>query len=116
MPAVVSRLSGDSVEVWGQVRPAEGRTTATITIAPRAGGSFAAAMRVATNDSGYFRVRLRRRGAPRQRYRIEWASPGGEVLRSRVASAGRPIRYLPDPPPVTKKKPKAKPKRPAKSR
>ncbi len=98
MPAVVSRLSRDSVEVWGQVRPASGRTTATITTSPRDGGRFAAVRRVTTNEAGYFRVRMRGRRATRARYRIEWASPGGAVMRSRVAVAGPPIRYRKDPP------------------
>ena len=64
---------------------------------------FVAAMRVSTNPSGYFRVHLRRGGAAQLRYRIEWTGPGGTVLRSRVARAGRRIRYLPDPPPQPKK-------------
>ena len=116
MPTVVSRLARGSVEVWGQVRPAEGRTTATITISPRPGQPFAAARQVTTNVAGYFRVRVRRRGAPRLRYRIEWTSPSGALLRSRIANAGPPIRYRPDPPPATQKK-RAKPKkRPTKSR
>ena len=102
MPLVVTRLSAGSVEVWGQVRPADGRTTATIATAPRAGRPFAAARRVTTNHAGYFRVRLRRGGAARLRYRIDWRSPSGSVLRSRVASAGRRIRYRADPPPKVK--------------
>ena len=108
MPLVVSRLSRASVEVWGQVRPAEGPTTATIALSPGFGRPFAAAKRVTTNAAGYFRVRMRRRGAAGLRYRIEWRSPGGSVLHSRVARAGRPIRYRAHSPP----KPKA-PKTPA---
>ena len=103
MPVVVSRLSRDRVEVWGQVRPADGRTTATIAISPSVGRPFAAARRVTTNATGYFRVHMRRRGAARLRYRIEWRSPSGSVLRSRVARAGRRIRYRADPPPPPKK-------------
>jgi hypothetical protein len=107
---VVSRLSAGRVEVWGQVRPANGRVPATITISPGGGQPFAAAARVTTNDAGYFRVRMRRRGAARLLYRIEWTSPSGPVLRSRVARAGRPIRYLRDTPKPAAPK-KAKPKR-----
>jgi hypothetical protein len=105
MPAVVTRLSANRVEVWGQVRPAEGRTQARITISSGIGQAFAALQAATTNDAGYFRVRVRRPGAARLRYRIEWTSPSGSTLRSRVARAGRRIRYLPDPPP----KPKARP-------
>jgi hypothetical protein len=105
MPAVVTRLSASQVEVWGQVRPAEGSTMATITTSPGVGRPFVAAMRVSTNPSGYFRVHLRRGGAARMRYRIEWTGPAGTVLRSRVARAGRRIRYLPDPPPKPKQNP-----------
>lgn len=109
MPAVVTRLSRDRVEVWGQVRPAEGRTTATITISPRV-GRFTAVSQVLTNDAGYFRVTMRRRDAARLRYRIEWTSPTGSVLQSRVARAGRPIRYRADPPPPAVPR-QAKPRR-----
>ena len=105
MPAVVSRLSHDLVEVWGQVRPAERRTTATIAISPGVGRPFAAVRRVATNAAGYFRVHMRRSDAARLRYRIEWRSPAGSLLRSRVARAGRRIRYRADPPPKLKPAP-----------
>jgi hypothetical protein len=98
MPVVVTRLSRDTVEVWGQVRPAEGRTRATIAVSPPVGQPFTVARRVATNAAGYFRVRMRRRGAARLRYRIEWRSLAGSVLHSRVARAGRHIRYRADPP------------------
>ena len=105
MPLVVSRLPRGGVEVWGQVRPAEGRTTATITTSSGVGGPFTVAARLGTNDAGYFRIRMRRRGATGLRFRTEWTSPSGSVLRSRVARAGRQIRYRKDPP--AKPKPKA---------
>lgn len=111
MPLVVTRLSGGSVEVWGQVRPANGRTTATITSSPGVGRPFTVLRRVGTNDTGYFRVRVRRRAAPRLRFRTEWTSPSGAVMRSRVARAGRRIRYRRDPPPKPKPPKPPKPKK-----
>jgi hypothetical protein len=89
MPLVVSRLAADRVEVWGQVRPANGRTQAVVEIA--GGGTVIG--RPTTNAAGYYRFVVRRSGAARSRYSATWAAPDGETLRSRVASAGRPIQY-----------------------
>jgi len=95
MPLVVSRRSReDEVEVWGQVRPARGPTIADIMVSPQPGGPFTAAMRVRTSRAGYFQVLLRRKSAARLHYRLRWRSPGGALLHSRKARAGRPIRYL----------------------
>lgn len=94
MPLVISRLAADSVEVWGQVRPARGRVRPTVRVS--SGGGYRKAAKPLTNATGYFRIRVRRRAASRLRYRLEWRSPTGEVLRSRVARAGRKIRYLED--------------------
>ena len=107
MPIVISKLSRDEVEVWGQVRPADGRTSATLTISPRAGRAYKAAASLPTNPMGYVRMRLRRRNAALMHYRTEWRSPSGRLLRSRAARAGRRPRYLPDPPlPAPKPKPR----------
>jgi len=92
MPLVVSRAPGGGVEVWGQVRPAEGRVRAAIVGAPR-GGRYSVLRRPTTNRSGIFRIFVRRPGARALRYQLRWREPGGEQLRSRVARAGRPIRY-----------------------
>jgi hypothetical protein len=89
MPLVVSRLSADRVEVWGQVRPATGRTRAVVEIA----GPGTVVGRPATNASGYYRFVVRRGGAARLRYRASWTAPDGTTLQSRVAAAGRPIKY-----------------------
>jgi hypothetical protein len=89
MPLVVSRRSRNRVEVWGQVRPASGRARVTVAIA----GSERVVRRATTNASGFYRFFVSRRGAARQRYRASWVDPGGETLRSRVAAAGRPIKY-----------------------
>ena len=94
IPLVVTRISGSEVEVWGQARPAEGRTSLTITAARGRRGPFRRVRRVRTNPTGYFRVRLLRRGAARLRYRLQWRSPSGTVMHSRQARAGRRLRYL----------------------
>jgi len=111
IPLVVTKLADDEVEVWGLARPAEGRTTITITLSPGPGRPFAAVQTARTNPSGYFRVRLRRRNAADLRYRLEWRSPDGTLMRSRRARAGRRLRYLE---PVDLPKPRATP--PAKRR
>ncbi len=100
LPLVVTRLSRGAVEVWGQVRPARGRTLATITAA-RPGSRFRAVRRVRTNRSGYFRVVVRRPGAARLLWQLRWTGRTlidgyftRERQRSRVATAGRRIGYL----------------------
>ncbi len=94
IPLVVTRLAPHEVEVWGQARPAEGRTSITITLSTAAGGPFRAIRTVRTNPAGYFRVRLRRRGAASRSYRLAWREPDGDLVLSRKARAGRRIRYL----------------------
>ncbi|MEX1143088.1 MAG: hypothetical protein WD993_09860 [Thermoleophilaceae bacterium] len=91
MPLVVSKLRRHLVEVWGQVRPADGRVRARVEIVRE--GAARTVRRPRTNAAGYYRFRLRRRNAHRLRYRAGWVSPEGETMRSRVASAGRPIKY-----------------------
>ncbi len=88
MPLVVSRLAADRVEVWGQVRPATGRVRVTVETT-----SGTAIGRPLTNGSGYYRFVVTRRGAAGMRYRASWTAPDGERLRSRVAAAGKPIKY-----------------------
>ena len=89
MPLVVTRLGADSVEVWGQVRPATGRTRVVVEIA----GVGTVVGQPTTNAAGYYRFGVRRPGAARLRYSARWTAPDGETLLSRVASAGRPIDY-----------------------
>jgi len=95
MPLVVTRLARDLVEVWGQARPASGPVRLSVMTVGSSRGPVA---RPRTNSTGYFRIRLRRRDAARLRYRLEWQNPDGKLFRSRVARAGRPIRYYPDSP------------------
>ncbi len=92
MPLVVTRLSAGSVEVWGQVRHAVDRTKVAIAVS-RGRGGFAPVRRPLTNASGYFRVRVRTRNAAKLRYQLRWRSPEGELNASRVATAGKRIRY-----------------------
>ncbi len=89
MPLVTTRLDSDRVEVWGQVRPASGRVRVTVANA-RSGAMLG---RPLTNAAGYYRFVVRRDGAARLRYRASWTTPDGETLRSRLAAAGRPIKY-----------------------
>jgi hypothetical protein len=89
MPLVVTRLSAGSVEVWGQVRPATGRTRPVVEIA----GRSAVVGRPLTNSTGYYRFVVRRARAARLRYRASWTDPAGETFSSRVASPGRAIEY-----------------------
>lgn len=93
MPIVVTALARRGVEVWGQVRPAHGRVAAEVELLARSGGQVRATLRVATNASGYFRLKVRRRDAARLRYRARWRTVFGD-LTSRVARPGRPVRYF----------------------
>jgi hypothetical protein len=93
MPLVVTKLRRSLVEVWGQVRPAAGRASPVITASSSGGGRFEPIAQRATNSRGYFRLRIRRPNASSLRFRSRWKSPSGEMLQSRVARAGRPIRY-----------------------
>ena len=92
MPLVVTRLGRDRVEVWGQVRPADGRVRPAIEIA-RGTAAGAVVGRPLTNAAGYYRFVVTRRGAASLRYRASWTDPNGEELLSRVAAAGQPIGY-----------------------
>jgi len=89
VPLVVTRRSSRSVEVWGQVRPG-GRTTATIQILSK--GRFKTVKRVRTNGRGYFRTNVSRKNASRQSWRVS-ATYGGDEIVSRVARAGKRLRY-----------------------
>ena len=90
LPLVVSKLGRGRVEVWGQVRPADGVATPRVQV--ERGGAWTTVATPRTNAAGYFR--LTRRASAATRWRLEWDGPGGEVMRSRIASAGRKIRYL----------------------
>ena len=91
MPVVVTRRSASSVEVYGQVRPARllpGGPLTTPLVQVLQGGAFVTVARPTTNRRGIFRITLNRTGAAGARWRILWGP-----FTSRVASAGRPLRY-----------------------
>ncbi len=92
LPLVVSRISANVVEVFGQVRPAKKKTRVTL-FAARRGAKAKRVGSPLTNRSGYFRIRLKRGSAAALRYRFSWPSPNGETFSSRTATAGRQIRY-----------------------
>lgn len=92
MPLVVTRLGADRVEIWGQVRPASRRARPVVTIA-RGAASGSVVGRPLTNTAGYYRFVVNRRGAANMSYRAAWTAPDGESLLSRVATAGKPIKY-----------------------
>jgi len=94
MPLTVERVAPGVVAVWGQVRPAAGVTRALLTADRRRGGRRVLLRGVRTNEAGFFAVRVRRADAAFLRYRLNWRSPAGELMRGRVARAGRFIRYL----------------------
>ena len=72
LPLVVTRRRANRVEVWGQVRPARGRTRATVQVARSDKGPFKTLKRVRTNKAGYFRFEARRGRAARLSYRLRW--------------------------------------------
>lgn len=93
MPIVVTRRSTRRVEVYGQVRPGGGRKLVRIQILR--GGKWKTVRRKRTNERGYIRtsIRLRRLRAPRQNWRLVSTHPSGELIASRTARAGKPLRY-----------------------
>jgi len=94
MPFTVERIEPGVVEVWGHVRPGDGRVRAVVTANRRTGGRQVLVRRVRTNPSGFFQIRVRRGDAEQLRYLLAWRAPTGELMRGRVARAGRFIRPL----------------------
>ena len=96
MPIVVTRRSANSVEVYGQVRPARllpGGPFTRPLVQVSQGGAFVTVATPSTNRRGIFRINVNRAGASRSRsrWRIVWGP-----FDSRVATAGRPLRYRRD--------------------
>ncbi len=102
LPIVVTKRSSRSVEVYGQVRPTRQARLMNVFARPelqfaRPGGSFKTVSRPSPNSVGIFRTNQRRTGAASGRWRIRWQnSLIGEVSFSRVAKAGKPLRYYRD--------------------
>jgi hypothetical protein len=102
LPIVVTRRSANSVEVYGQVRPARllpaGQLSTLAIQVSDANGPFTTVSTPRTNLRGIFRVNLSRNGASRARWRLVWQVPGivTQPLTSRIATAGRRLRYFRD--------------------
>jgi hypothetical protein len=99
LPIVVTRKSKRLVEVYGQVRPARQARLANAFSAPELqfappGRGFSTVRRPALNRVGIFRIDMRRAAAAAGRWRIKWQNGliGGTSY-SRVAKAGKPLRY-----------------------
>ena len=89
LPIVVTRRSASSVEVYGQVRPKRlAPAVRPLVQVSQRGGPFVTVATPGTNARGIFRINLRRAGASSARWRLVWGAFG-----SRVATAGRPLRY-----------------------
>lgn len=100
VPLVVTRRSRNSVEVYGQVRPSRllrgGPVTRVNVLMAKGSGTARQVASPLTNRRGIFRIRVNRRGASSRstRWRIGWRNGDtGEVLASRVARAGKRLRY-----------------------
>lgn len=91
VPLVVTRRTSRSVEVYGQVRP--GGAASVQIQAAKGKGAFKRVRSVRTNRRGMFSVNVKRAGATRLRWRLASSSAGGELFTSRVAKAGKPLRY-----------------------
>jgi hypothetical protein len=73
---------GSRVSLWGLVRPATGRTTATVEY--RSGSSYKKLFTVTTNSRGYFTRNTTFRSG--RRYRLTWTQPGGQVVHGTTTS------------------------------
>ena len=91
LPIVVTRRSASTVEIYGQVRPSRqlpGGPFTTPLVQVSQGETFVTVATPTTNQRGIFRIKLNRAGAAAARWRVLWGP-----FSSRVASAGRPLRY-----------------------
>lgn len=91
VPIVVTRLSSRKVEVYGQVRPGGSASVAIQT--SKGGGPFTTVRSVNTSPRGMFKVTVSRKGAAKLRWRLSYVSPGGGFFTSRIAQAGKKLRY-----------------------
>jgi hypothetical protein len=70
---------GGGVSLWGVVRPATGRVTATVLYGDRGSKRFRTLRRVRTDRRGYFTIRTRYRKG--RRYRLRWEGQQGYPVR-----------------------------------
>jgi hypothetical protein len=99
LPIVVTRRSANSVEVYGQVRPARilagGPRTQVAVQVSLGGGPYTTVAQPSTNSRGIFRINLNRSGAASARWRLSWQNPGtGAFYTSRVAVPRKRLRYF----------------------
>ncbi len=99
LPIVVTRRSANSVEVYGQVRPARvlggGPITQVAVQVSENGGSYTTVQQPTTNSRGIFRINVSRSGAASARWRLSWQNADtGVFYTSRVARAGKRLRYF----------------------
>jgi hypothetical protein len=69
LPLVIERSGGGGVRIWGLVRPARGRTSATVEVADR-GGAFRRLRTLRTDSRGYLSLRSANRSG--RRWRLSW--------------------------------------------
>lgn len=84
LPIWVTR-SGSAVRVWGQVRPAGGRSQRVQIL--NGNRRYRVVKTVRTNSRGFINLRIRRQPGPH--WRLSWTSPDGHRYLSRVAGIGR---------------------------
>ena len=99
VPLVVTRRSANSVEVYGEVRPhrllAGGPVTQVAIQVSTNGGAFTTVQNKLTNRNGFIKLNISRPGASRSRWRLAWLNPDtGETFTSRVATAGKRLKYF----------------------
>ncbi len=70
LPLAVKQTSRRRVSIWGLVRPANARTTATVTYKDRGSSTYRRLRTVTTNSRGYFRFRATYRSG--RRWNLEW--------------------------------------------
>jgi hypothetical protein len=89
---LVAVLRGSRVTLWGHVRPATGRTTATVFVADRGHKKFRRLRTVRTNTLGYFTFRSSWRKG--RRWILRWRSPSGQTFSGRATRAYTPSGRL----------------------
>ena len=99
LPIVVTRRSSNSVEVYGQVRPARilagGPRTRVAVQVSVGGGAYTTVSQPTTNSRGIFRINLGRSGAGSASWRLSWQNPDtGAFYTSRVAKPRKRLRYF----------------------
>lgn len=98
LPLVVTRRSSGAVEVYGQARPTRlsGGSTSVAVQVSEGGGEFATVAQRRTNARGIFQTNISRAGAAGARWRLSWLDPvTGQPVTSRIAKAGKRLRYYP---------------------